>query len=239
MNTDTQSFPPKKISIVIPVFNESRTILDVLKQVDQATTSGLEKEIILIDDCSTDGTAGILLGLNPDKYKVLLHQKNTGKGAALRTGFEHATGDIIVVQDADLEYDPQDIENVIQPFLKGASVVYGSRYLKHDSALPFWHSFFNKMFTKFSNLFTGQKITDVMTCYKAFNQRSLKAVLPKLEAHRFGFEPEVTGKLKRAGFEIVEVPVSYRPRTAKEGKHMNLKGQLESLWAIFKYNVFK
>lgn len=228
----------KKVSIVIPVYNERGTIQTVLDQVKIASTFGLEKEIILIDDHSTDGTTDFVKNLNDPQILVSIHEVNQGKGAALHTAFEQATGDIVVVQDADLEYDPAEIEKVLAPFIQSdAQVVYGSRYLNPSEGLSFWHSFFNKLFTKAGNLLIGQKITDLMTCYKAFNRQALDTVVKNLESKRFGFEPEITAKITRAGFEIIEVPISYHARSAGEGKHMNFKGQIESLLALIKYSI--
>lgn len=230
----------KKVSIIIPVYNERSTIQTVLDQVKLASTLNLDKEIILVDDYSTDGTTGFLKNLNDPSFRIFFHEKNQGKGAALHTGFAHATGDIIVIQDADLEYDPAEIQIVLKPFLENnALVVYGSRYLNPGDGLGFWHSLFNKMFTHVGNLLIGQKITDIMTCYKAFDRRALSLVLNKLESRRFGFEPEVTAKASRSGFQIIEVPVSYHPRSKGEGKHMNFKGQIESLLALIKYSILK
>jgi len=233
-------FEYKKVSIVIPVYNERSTIEQVLAQVKIAPTHGLEKEIILVDDCSTDGTKDLLKNLNDPSLRIFYHPKNQGKGSALKTGFKQATGDIVVVQDADLEYDPSEIIKVLAPFINtSAQVVYGSRYLNPSQGLGFWHSFFNKMFTAFSNILIGQKITDIMTCYKAFDRQVLESFLNRLESKRFGFEPEVTAKVSKAGYKIMEVPVSYNPRSHGEGKHMNLKGQLESLAALIKYSLFR
>lgn len=228
----------KKVSIVIPVYNERSTIEAVLDQVKKVGTLGLEKEIILVDDHSTDGTTEFVQKIRESNFKIIVHEKNQGKGGALHTGFDAASGDIVVVQDADLEYDPAEIEKVLRPFLESsADVVYGSRYLNPSFGLGFWHSFFNKLFTGVSNVFTGQKITDVMTCYKAFNRQALDEVKDKLESKRFGFEPEITARIARAGFKIIEVPISYHPRSRGEGKHMNFKWQLESLWALIKYSL--
>ncbi|MEJ0021075.1 MAG: glycosyltransferase family 2 protein [Candidatus Doudnabacteria bacterium] len=229
----------KKVSIIIPVYNERATVQIVLDQVKAVSIGNMEKEIILVDDHSTDGTTELLKNLNDPQIIVFTHEINLGKGGALHTGFKQASGDIVVIQDADLEYDASEIEKVIAPFLEqNAHVVYGSRYLEKQG-LSFWHSFFNRIFTGFSNRLTGQNLTDIMTCYKAFNRQALSSVVDKLESKRFGFEPEVTAKLHRAGFTIIEVPVSYRPRSRGEGKHMNFKGQVESLWALVKYSLLK
>ena len=230
----------KKVSIVIPVYNERGTIEQVLREVKSANTFGLEKEIILVDDFSTDGTRDFLKSLNDPELKIFLQEKNTGKGGALHKAFDESTGDIVIVQDADLEYDPKEIEKVLEPFIKfDAQVVYGSRYIKPSQNLGFWHSFFNKLFTHVSNILIGQKITDIMTCYKAFSRPALESFLKKLESQRFGFEPEVTARVTRAGYKIIEVPISYQPRSHYEGKHMNLKGQVDSLKALIKYSLFR
>lgn len=227
-----------RVTIIVPVYNEINTIERVLNKIKQASVLGLEKEIILVDDFSTDGTRALLQNLNDPTLKLFYHEKNQGKGAALHTGFEKATGDIIIIQDADLEYDPAEIEKVLKPFVEqNAKVVYGSRYLYPSQSLGFWHSFFNKLFSNIGSLFLRQKVTDIMTCYKAFNREVLASFVNKLESKRFGFEPEVTARIAKAGYKIIEVPISYNPRGKAEGKHMSLKGELESLWALIKYSI--
>jgi glycosyltransferase involved in cell wall biosynthesis len=229
-----------KISIIIPVYNEEKTIEELLNQVLKAPVLGSEKEIILVDDNSSDRTREFLKNLNNPDITIIYHDVNQGKGAAIHTGFAKATGDIVVIQDADLEYNPNEIESILQPFFSNnAKVVYGSRYLKPSEVLGFWHSFFNRAFTYVGNLLIGQRITDLMTCYKAFSREVLDKILPNLESKRFGFEPEVTAKVSKLGYKIYEVPVSYNPRTVDEGKHMNLRGQLESLFALIKYSLLK
>jgi len=230
----------KKISVVIPVYNEINTIKDIIDQVILANTFNIEKEIIIVDDHSTDGTSELLLKLNHPAIKLLTLASNQGKGAALKKGFEVARGDIVVIQDGDSEYNPQELHKVIRPILEqSAKVVYGSRYLASSPGLGFWHSLFNKLFTRLGNALTGLDLTDLMTCYKAFDREVLNSFLQRLESKRFGFEPEVTARIAKAGFKIIEVPVSYKPRSSEEGKHMNLKGQVESLLALIKYSVFK
>lgn len=228
-----------KISIIIPVYNEVQTIQKVIAEVKAVPVAGLEKEIVLVDDGSVDGTKELLQKLNEQSLRVIYHEKNLGKGAALLTGFKSATGDVAIIQDADLEYDPKEIEIVLKPFLENrAKVVYGSRYMGLHPELNFWHSLFNKIFTQFGNILMGQKITDIMTCYKAFDREVLDKLVPILQSKRFGFEPEVTAKVTKLGYKIFEVPISYRPRSGKEGKHMNLQGQIESLLALIKYSLF-
>lgn len=230
----------RKVSIVIPIYNERSTIDRLLAQVKAAPTLDLEKEIILVDDCSSDGTTDYLKKLSDSSLKIFFHERNQGKGAALRTAFHNVSGDIVIIQDADLEYDPMEIEKVLKPFFdQGAKVVYGSRYLRPDPNLNFWHSFFNKAFTRVGNLFTGLRLTDLMTCYKAFTAEVLKIFLDKLESERFGFEPEVSARIARAGYQIVEVPISYDPRGHDEGKHMTFRGEIECLWVLIKYSLLK
>ena len=230
----------QKLSIVIPVYNEQATIEHVLEKINKASTLGLEKEIILVDDASNDGSIETLKNLKQQDLKIIYHLENQGKGAALCTGFAAATGDVLIIQDADLEYDPNEIEKVIAPIIEGhAHVVYGSRYLNRSASLSFWHSYFNKLYTKLGNLLTKQKITDLMTCYKAFDREVLDKITPLLRSKRFGIEPEITARLSKLNYQIQEVSVSYHPRTHKEGKHMNFQGQIESLWALIKYSLLK
>jgi glycosyltransferase involved in cell wall biosynthesis len=231
----------KKISFIIPVFNEIKTVPQVIEKIKAADVLGLEKEIILIDDYSTDGTKEYLKNISEPNIKVFFQERNQGKGACLKLGFAQATGDIIIIQDADLEYDPADVSKIIDVFQKNpnVNVVYGSRYLTKSTDHKFWHTKFNQLFTVFSNLLTGQHLTDVMTCYKAFRRDVLDKIYPKLESKRFGFEPEVTLKIARLGIKITEVPISYNSRGKSEGKHMDLGGQIESLLILIKYWIKK
>jgi len=224
------------ISIVIPVYNEEATIARVVSRV---AALPLNSELIIVDDCSTDNTREILARLaDLDNIQVVLKDQNAGKGAALRTGFEHATGDFVIVQDADLEYDPRDIPAIIQPLIRGeADIVYGSRFIGdvvHDES--FIHRLGNWVLTQGSNLFTGLQLTDMETCYKAFTREAMEAV--NIEQDRFGIEPEVTAKLARLGFKFKEVPISfYESRGYDEGKKIGIKDLFNALWCIGRYGV--
>ncbi|HOF61338.1 MAG TPA: glycosyltransferase family 2 protein [Candidatus Latescibacteria bacterium] len=229
---------PQSLTIIIPVYNERQTLLAVLKRIDAAPSLGLAKEIILVDDGSKDGTRELLQQLDASKYRVVLHERNQGKGAALHTGFKHATGDIVLVQDADLEYDPDDYPKLLRPFLEhDADVVYGSRFVGGEShrVLFFWHSVANRMLTYLSNMFTNLNLTDMEVCYKAFRREVIQSL--DLREKRFGFEPEVTAKIaKIPKLRVYEVGVSYDGRTYEEGKKIGLKDAFRALWCIIKYH---
>lgn len=221
------------VSVVIPVFNERGTIEEVIHRV---SSIDIDKQIILVDDGSTDGTREILSSYIGRKgFDVILHPCNQGKGAALQSGFQHAYGEVVIVQDADLEYDPQDILRVIAPILEGQSdVVYGSRYLKNSHQDPsVIHRLGNWILTQFSNCMTSNHLTDMETCYKAIRREILTSI--DIEQRRFGFEPEITAKLSRRGHRILEVPVSYRSRSWKEGKKIGFKDLVNTLWCIVRY----
>lgn len=230
----------KKLSIVIPIYNEVKTIETILKKVEKADIGKLEKEIVIVNDRSTDGTDKVLSSLNKKEYKVISHQVNQGKGAALRTGFQHCSGQIIIIQDADLEYDPNEYRKLIQPILDGkADVVYGSRFLKGDCqrVIYFWHYIGNRLLTLFSNMFTNLNLTDMETCYKIFRAELIKKI--NIKENRFGFEPEITAKIMKYKPRVYEVAISYHERGYKEGKKINWKDGLRALYCIIKYAIFK
>lgn len=221
------------LSVVVPVFNERKTIEQVIERV---ASLAIEKQIIVVDDGSTDGTREILARyVGCPGLEIVLHACNQGKGAALKSGFERARGEVVIVQDADLEYDPQDILKVIMPILNGESdVVYGSRYLDACHQDPSrLHRFGNWLLTQLSNYMTSNQLTDMETCYKAVRRTVLDSIT--IEQRRFGFEPEITAKLARRGHRIVEVPVSYRSRSWKEGKKIGVRDLVNTLWCIVRY----
>jgi glycosyltransferase involved in cell wall biosynthesis len=222
-----------KLSIVIPVYNERQTIQEILRRVRAVE---MPKEIIIVDDGSVDGTREILQGLPPaDDVKIVLQPRNMGKGAALRAGFALVSGDIVVIQDADLEYDPAEYSLLIRPILENkADVVYGSRFLGGPHrVLFFWHYVGNKLLTTFSNMMTDLNLTDMETCYKAFRSQVLHKI--RLRENRFGFEPEFTAKVAGARFRIYEVPISYSGRDYSEGKKIGWKDGAAAVYFIFKY----
>ena len=230
---------PTKLSIVIPVYNELRWVELLLDRVLAADCCGLAKEVVMVDDCSTDGTSQVLekLAARHPEVKLIKQERNQGKCAALRRGFEAASGDVILVQDADLEYNPRDDPTLLRPILEGnADAVFGSRFLGGPHRVLFyWHSVGNQVLTTLSNMFTNLNLTDMETCYKVFRTSLVKQVT--LEQDRFGFEPEITAKLARAGARIYEVPISYAGRTYAEGKKINWKDGVKALYCIVRYGV--
>ena len=224
------------ISVVIPVYNEVKTIKEVVKRVQSVD---MKKEIIIVDDASTDGTREVLQELvNEQDITVLFHQSNQGKGAALRTAFDQVKGDIVIIQDADLEYDPFEYSKLIRPIMEGkADAVYGSRFLGGPHrVLLFWHYVGNKILTLFSNMFTNLNLTDMETCYKVFKSSLLKKFT--IESNRFGVEPEITTKLARLKCKIYEVGISYSGRDYTEGKKINWKDGIAAFYWILKFNLW-
>lgn len=226
-----------KLSVVIPVYNEKNTIEEIISRV-QAVDVGIKKEIILVDDCSNDGTREILEKLTQDNIKVYFHSKNQGKGASLQTGFSNVEGDIILIQDADLEYDPREYSKLLEPILDGrADAVYGSRFLGGPHrVLFFWHYVGNKILTTLSNITSNLNLTDMETCYKVFKREILDKIT--LKSKRFGIEPEITIKLAKMKCRIYEVPISYSGRDYSEGKKIGWKNGVSAIFHIFKYKFF-
>jgi glycosyltransferase involved in cell wall biosynthesis len=237
--------PIKKISIIIPVYNEAPTLESIVAAVNQAPLFGLEKEIVIIDDASVDGSREILERFN-QQHKVMFHSNNCGKVAALRTGFKEATGDIVIIQDADLEYNPFEYETLLKPILEGkADVVFGSRFLTGlpHRVLYYWHFVANKLLTTLSNMFTNLNLSDMETCYKVLRKEVLDEILPKLKSDRFGIEPELTARIARLARQgkcrVYEVGISYSGRTYEEGKKIGWRDGVSAFWSILRFNLFE
>lgn len=223
----------KTLSIIIPCYNEKDNILSVVSRVKASPIT--DKEIIVVDDCSSDGTRNILESeIEPIVSKVIYHDVNGGKGAAIKTGVAAATGGVVIIQDADHEYDPNEYPDIVEPIFAGESkVVYGSRFMKKIRKGYFVNRIANAVLTALSNLFTHLKLTDMETCYKAFDMEVIRAI--DIEEKRFGFEPEITAKVAKMGVKIKEVPISYFPRTKGEGKKIGFKDGIRAIYVIFKY----
>jgi glycosyltransferase involved in cell wall biosynthesis len=233
------------VSVVIPIYNEARTLERILEAVNHAPVAGMQREIILVDDCSGDGSREILERFK-DRHKLYFHDRNQGKGAALQTGFRHATGDIVIIQDADLEYDPAEYETLLRPILDGkADVVFGSRFLTGlpHRVLYYWHFVANNFLTQLSNMLTNLNLSDMESCYKVLRKEVLAEILPKLQSNRFGIEPELTARIARLARQgkcrVYEVGISYSGRTYEEGKKIGWKDGFSALWAILRYNLFE
>jgi len=226
------------VSVVMPVYNEERTVLDIIKKVlEQPCVS----ELIAVDDCSRDGTWDLLCkaAKGEPRLRLCRHTVNQGKGAALASGFEQATADVVIIQDADLEYDPTEYEKLIAPIAEGrADVVFGSRFLGSGAhrVLYYWHSLGNKFLTTLSNMFTNLNLTDMETCYKVFRREVIQQI--RIRENRFGFEPEITAKVAKLGVRIYEVPISYYGRTYAEGKKVNWQDGVSAMRCIVKYGLF-
>jgi glycosyltransferase involved in cell wall biosynthesis len=238
----------KTLSVVIPVYNEEKTIIDTFEAVKKADSLAFNKEIIIIDDGSSDKTAEVIKELEKNHtakkdftLKIILSPKNEGKGAAIKKGLLATSGDVVIVQDADLEYDPAEFPIMLEPFIKNkADVVYGSRFISNrpHRVLYFWHYQVNLFLTLFSNVLTNLNLTDMETGYKAFTGELIREIAPHLESRRFGFEPEITARIAKVrGIKIYEVGISYTGRTYAEGKKIGWKDGIKALWEIFKYNL--
>jgi len=228
------------LSVIIPCFNEEKTILSIVEAVNNGPIKN--KEVIIVNDCSTDQTGQLLENSSLKIDKIIHHDVNQGKGAAIRTGIQHATGNIVVIQDADLEYDPNEYPKLIKPIVDGkADVVYGSRFRSGEAArvLYYWHSLGNMFLTWLSNMFTNLNLTDMETCYKVFRREVLEKFT--IEENRFGMEPEITAKIAkiRPRLRIYEVGISYNGRTYEEGKKIGWKDGVRAIYAIIKYNIFR
>ena len=230
------------LSVVMPVYNEQDTLFEIIRRVLDAPAAGLEKELVLVDDCSRDGTPGLypLLGTKfpGANIRLVRHTVNQGKGAALRSGFAETRGDIVLIQDADLEYDPCEYPKLLKPILDGrADVVYGSRFIGggEHRVLYFWHYVGNRFLTLLSNMFTNLNLTDMETCYKVFKSEVLRNM--RLRSNRFGIEPELTAKVARGRWRVYEVGISYSGRSYEEGKKITWKDGLKALWCIVRFAI--
>jgi len=221
-----------KLSIIIPTYNEKKTLLKLLKKVEKVNIGKITKEIIIVDDFSTDGTRDLLKNIK--KHKIFYHTKNKGKGSAIRTALKHITGDIIIIQDADLEYDPNEYPKLLKPILEGETkVVYGSRFMKKHNPKYKLYYLGNIFLSIFARILYARKITDMETCYKVFKREVFDNI--KLKAKRFDFEPEITAKIIKKGYKIIEVSIQYQCRDFKEGKKISWRDGVKAIWCLFKY----
>ncbi len=227
-----------KLSIIIPAYNEKNTIKEVIRRVRAFKLDGLEKEIIAVDDGSNDGTTDILKMEEDSGLRVIYHSKNRGKGASIRSALSYANGDFIVIQDADLEYDPEDFNRLLDPiFKKKAEVVYGSRFTGERRNMFFWHYVGNRFLSLVTDVLYNTTISDMETGYKLFSRKSLDSI--RIKSNRFEFEPEITSKILKKGIRIYEVPISYTGREFWEGKKISWKDGVKALWTLFKYRFFR
>ena len=229
-----------RLSVIVPAYNEEQTLRAIIAAVLSVPLAGIDKEVVIVDDGSADGTYAVMESLRDahPEIRILRHTVNRGKGAALQTGIQAATGDLVLIQDADLEYDPHEYPRLLAPILDNkADVVFGSRFVGEGPhrVLYFWHSLGNRFLTLLSNMFTNLNLTDMETCYKVFRSGIIQAI--RIEEARFGFEPEITAKVARAGCRIYEVGISYAGRTYGEGKKIGWRDGFRAIWCIFKYNV--
>lgn len=227
-----------KLSIIIPAYNEKNTIEEIIRRIKAVNLSGVEKEIIVVDDGSKDGTRELIKQIPGIRY--IFHEKNFGKGGAIKTGFKIATGDVVIIQDADLEYDPKDYTNILEPFINAnAEVVYGSRFIGSKPHRVFYiHRYLaNKFLTFLSNIFTGLNLTDMEVGYKAFSRKAVDILKHKIKSKRFGIEPELTALVAKGNWRIYEVGISYYGRTISEGKKINWKDGVAAVWHIIRFNL--
>jgi glycosyltransferase involved in cell wall biosynthesis len=223
-----------KLSIIIPVYNEKGTLREILDRIKNVNIGNIEKESVVVDDFSTDGSREILKGEEGKGVKIFYHEKNAGKGAAIRTALRYVTGDLVIIQDADLEYDPEDYKRLLSPILKGkADVVYGSRFTGERRNMFFWHWVGNRFLTLITNILYNTTLSDMETCYKLFKAEVIKGL--RIRSNRFNFEPEITAKVMKKGIRIYEVPISYTGREFNEGKKITWKDGFSALWTLVKY----
>jgi glycosyltransferase involved in cell wall biosynthesis len=227
----------KLLSVIIPVFNEKNTVIKIIEKVRAVKLNGIRKEILLVDDASTDGTTELLNKINFPNLKKFHHEKNRGKGAAIRTAIPHTKGDFILIQDADLEYDPDDYSKILNPLVSGdADVVFGSRFLGPRRVFLFWHFVGNRLLTLITNVLYNTNLTDMETCYKVFQGDILRSI--RLRSNRFNFEPEISAKILKKKYRIYEVPITYKGRNFEEGKKITWRDGIVALMVLFYYKFF-